>query len=117
MQATGCELKAKETQVVKTTLTKREVEREFRQYFNAAFSIELHDLVIYVYSDLELEVEIPYGSVAEKAEIYRLIALLASRFDFSYTLSFTSLKSLQTWHESYDACLQNRIANAALLAQ
>lgn len=103
----------KDNQSVKVNFTKREVECLFRQFFNADFSIELHESVVYVHSDLELEIEIPYASTAEKAEVYRLLAMLASRSDFSYHLSFTTLASLQAWHDNYDAALKQRLANTS----
>jgi hypothetical protein len=117
MPSTSHKLKDKDNQSVKVGFTKREVERQFRQAFNANFSIELHESVVYVHSDLELEIEIPYASTAEKADIYHLLALLASRSDFSYHLSFTTLASLQAWHDNYDASLQQRLANASFSAR
>lgn len=81
---------------------KRAVEQQFHKHWNCQFDIELCDNVIYVHNDLHLEIEIPYSSVSEKSDIYNSLALLATRFDFSYTLAFNSLESLNQWHDGYN---------------
>lgn len=81
---------------------KRTVQQEFQKHWNCQFKIELCDDVVYAHNDLNLDIEIPYSTANEKAEIYNLLALLATRFDFSYSLEFDSLSSLREWHEAYN---------------
>lgn len=88
------------TDTAKVDFNKRSVEKKYREILDEDFSIELCEGVIHVHTSLPLEVEVPYSHVNEKAETYNLLALLADRFDFSYTVEFNSLSDLREWHDN-----------------
>lgn len=85
-----------------SNLTKRTLEQLYHKLWDCHFEVELNEGVVYLHNDLNLEVEIPYNSVSEKAEIYNLLGRIPSRFDFSYTLEFTSLAELREWSDAVD---------------
>lgn len=93
-------------------LNKASLERLYRTLWDCYFDIELHEGVMYVRNDLHLEVEIPYSSVKEKAEIYNLLGKIPTIFDFSYTLEFCSLADLRDWVETADRAVSAYIAKS-----
>lgn len=93
-------------------LNKASLERLYHRLLDCYFDIELYEGVIYVRSNLHLEVEIPYSSVNEKAEIYNLLGKIPTLFDFSYTLEFSTLTELREWVETAERLDRERMAKS-----
>ena len=82
-------------------MNKKEIEKYIKKYlsYDAYFTIDIRDKYVlfrlYGYDNREVcLIEIPYKNRLDKEAIYTAIVDLINQFDFSFRVTFTSIKEI-----------------------
>lgn len=82
-------------------MTKKEVIKIAKKYWNCDFNIELFKDRVILRNSLHFEMDLKYGSLAVKRSIYRFIVAMLKNFDFSYTIEVYSWETLLETEKLY----------------